>query len=87
MLKSLVAVGLFSPDDYDAFIGSVSTVSGQLARGRAVLDKTTFLSRYGHLRPGTYDLLSSRYDETPDLYFDWEQRTVNRSEFAGGSNS
>ncbi len=74
MLKSLVAVGVFSEDDYDAFIGSVSTVSDQLARDRATLDKTTFLARYGHLRPGTYDILSPRYDEASDLYFDWSER-------------
>lgn len=74
MLKSLVAVGVFSQTDYDAFIGGVSTVSGQLARDRATLDKATFLARYGHLRPGTYDILSPRYDEAPALYFDWNQR-------------
>jgi hypothetical protein len=74
MLKSLVAVGVFSQTDYDAFIGGVSTVSGQLTRDRATLDKTTFLARYGHLRPGTYDILSPRYDEAPELYFDWNQR-------------
>lgn len=74
MLKSLVAVGVFSQTDYDAFIGGVSTVSGQLARDRATLDKATFLARYGHLRPGTYDILSPRYDEAPELYFDWSQR-------------
>jgi hypothetical protein len=74
MLKSLVAVGVFSQADYDSFIGSVSTVSGQLARDRATLDKAAFLARYGHLRPGTYDILSPRYDEAPELYFDWNQR-------------
>jgi glutamine kinase len=74
MLKSLVAVGVFSHADYDAFIGGVSTVSGQLGRDRATLDKPTFLARYGHLRPGTYDILSPRYDEAPELYFDWKQR-------------
>lgn len=74
MLKSLVAVGVFSVSDYDAFMASVSTVSGQLARDRATLDSATFLSRYGHLRPGTYDILSPRYDEAPELYFDWKQR-------------
>jgi hypothetical protein len=74
MLKSLVAAGVFSEADYDAFIGGVSTVSGQLARDRATLDKTTFLARYGHLRPGTYDILSPRYDEAPELYFDWGQQ-------------
>ncbi len=74
MLKSLVAVGVFSETDYDSFIGGVSTVSGQLARDRATLDKATFLARYGHLRPGTYDILSPRYDEAPELYFDWSRR-------------
>ena len=42
MLKSLVAVDVFSQADYDAFIGSLSTVSGQLARDRATLDKSSF---------------------------------------------
>ncbi|MFJ2390770.1 PEP-utilizing enzyme [Pseudomonas koreensis] len=74
MLRSLVTVGVFSQADYDAFMAGVSTVSGQLARDRATLDKTTFLARYGHLRPGTYDILSPRYDEAPELYFDWTQR-------------
>lgn len=73
MLKSLVAVGVFSQTDYDAFIGGVSTVSGELARDRAALNKNAFLAKYGHLRPGTYDILSPRYDEAPDLYFDWNQ--------------
>lgn len=73
MLKSLLAVGVFSQADYDSFIGSVSTVSRQLARDRATLDKTTFLARYGHLRPGTYDILSPRYDEAPEVYFEWER--------------
>lgn len=74
ILRSLVTVGVFSEADYDAFMSSVSTVSGQLGRDRAMLDKAAFLSRYGHLRPGTYDILSPRYDEAPALYFDWNQR-------------
>lgn len=74
MLRSLVSVGVFSTADHDAFMASVSTVSSQLGRDRATLDKTAFLARYGHLRPGTYDILSPRYDEAPELYFDWSQR-------------
>jgi glutamine kinase len=72
MLRSLVSVGVLSENDYEAFMVSVSTVSGQLARDRSMLDQSTFLARYGHLRPGTYDILSLRYDEAPELYFDWE---------------
>jgi glutamine kinase len=76
MLRSLVTVGVFSQADHDAFLAGVSTVSRQLARDRAMLDRTTFLARYGHLRPGTYDILSPRYDEAPELYFDWNQRPL-----------
>lgn len=77
ILRSLVAVGVFSQSDYDAFMAGVSTVSGQLARDRCNLDKVTFLSRYGHLRPGTYDILSRRYDEDPELYFNWNEAPPN----------
>ena len=75
MLKSLVAVGVFSEADYDAFIAGISTVSRQLARDRVTLNRFDFLNRYGHLRPGTYDILSPRYDEAPDLYFDWKKHS------------
>ena len=73
ILKSLVSVGIFSKADYHAFIAGVSTVSGQLRRDLAIMNKGDFLAHYGHLRPGTYDILSPRYDEAPNLYFDWEK--------------
>lgn len=72
MLRSLVAVGVLSRDDYDAFMASLNTVSGQLTRDMNALPRTTFLAKYGHLRPGTYDILSPRYDEAPDHYFNWD---------------
>jgi hypothetical protein len=74
MLKSLVAAGIFSQSDYDRFLRSVSTIGRQLAQDRSMLDRATFLARYGHLRPGTYDILSPRYDEAPEMYFDWDER-------------
>lgn len=71
LLRSLVTVGVLDQSEYDAFLNGLSTVSGQMKQDLAQLDRTTFLARYGHLRPGTYDILSPRYDEAPDLYFDW----------------
>jgi phosphohistidine swiveling domain-containing protein len=41
-----------------------------------MLDRATFLARYGHLRPGTYDILLPRYDEAPEQYFDWNQKPL-----------
>ncbi len=82
LLRSLVAVGVLDVEDYNAFLNGLNTVSGQMTRDWQQLDRTTFLSRYGHLRPGTYDILSPRYDEAPDLYFDWQsssQETAHQS--------
>lgn len=69
MLKSLVACGIFSDDDYEAFMGEVDTVSSIMNKDREELSGTAFLKKYGHLRPGTYDITSLRYDEAPELYY------------------
>ena len=74
LLRSLEKVGVFTPEDTDAFLQSTSTVTSQMAADRSRLSRSVFLQKYGHLRPGTYDILSLRYDEAPDLYFNWSER-------------
>ncbi|MDF1733439.1 MAG: PEP-utilizing enzyme [Minwuia sp.] len=74
LLRSLEKVGVFTPEDTDAFLQSTSTVTSQMAADRSRLSRSVFLQKYGHLRPGTYDILSRRYDEAPDLYFNWSER-------------
>ncbi len=71
LLQSFVDVGVFSADERATFMASVDTVGSRIGHDFARLPKADFLARYGHLRPGTYDILSPRYDEAPDLYFDW----------------
>lgn len=71
MLRSLVAIGVMTADELDRFMGGLNTVSTSMSRDLRQLDRQTFLATYGHLRPGTYDILSPRYDEAPDMYFDW----------------
>jgi adenylylsulfate kinase-like enzyme/phosphohistidine swiveling domain-containing protein len=71
MLQSLIEVGVLNAEEGVAFMASVDTVGSRIGRDFAELPKADFLARYGHLRPGTYDILSPRYDEAPDLYFDW----------------
>ena len=77
LLKSLVNIQIITLDDYVDFLSSVSTVSKELIIDRNKLQLAEFLEKYGHLRPGTYDILSPRYDENPDLYFS-ENSTKNR---------
>ncbi|WP_035790375.1 PEP/pyruvate-binding domain-containing protein [Butyrivibrio sp. FC2001] len=71
ILKSMVSVGIISEDEYSAFMNSVNTVSSRMNDDFIMLSKEGFLKKYGHLRPGTYDISSKRYDEAPDMYFDW----------------
>ena len=71
LLQSFVDVGVLNAQERATFMASVDTVASHIGRDFAELPKEAFLARYGHLRPGTYDILSPRYDEAPDFYFDW----------------
>jgi phosphohistidine swiveling domain-containing protein len=84
-LESLVATGVINRSEHAAFMSDLNTVGSQIGRDYGRLGKYEFLNRYGHLRPGTYDILSPRYDEAPDLYFDWSacrQQHANAPGFA-----
>lgn len=74
LLRSLRRMGVVSADEYGAYLSGIETVAGRFSRDLCAfrsghLPKPEFLREYGHLRPGTYDILSPRYDERPDLYF------------------
>lgn len=72
MLHSLVRVGILNPTEYTLFLRNLNTISSKIGQDFQTFSKGAFLKKYGHLRPGTYDILSPRYDQTPDRYFDWE---------------
>jgi hypothetical protein len=73
-LRSFVDLGIISEQERNLYLGSLNTVAKQLtsdhqllAAGR--LSKEAFLEKYGHLRPGTYDILSPTYREAFECYF------------------
>jgi phosphohistidine swiveling domain-containing protein len=75
ILGSLVELGIFCAADHSAFMASLGTVARELGHDlgllqRGALERTEFLRRYGHLRPGTYEIESQRYDEDFERYFD-----------------
>ena len=82
-LESLVATGVIDRSEHAAFMSDLNSVGSQIGRDFGRLNKDEFLARYGHLRPGTYDILSPRYDEAPDLYFDWAARQQHPSNAPG----
>lgn len=74
MLRSFVTKGAISDSSYNAFLQSFETAAGQMGQElsrvrKGELPLEGFLQNYGHLRPGTFDISSPRYDEATDLYF------------------
>ncbi|RZB17008.1 phosphoenolpyruvate synthase [Streptomyces sp. F001] len=84
LLTSLVRTAVITPAERQAFAGGLQTVAAKMSRDFHRMAKEDFLLLYGHLRPGTYDILSPRYDEAPHTYFSWQQGETpasQRSEF------
>ena len=76
MLNSLVSIGFLSEDEKNAFLHTLNTISKQLAESSMNLNaenKAAFLEKFGHLRAGSYDILSPRYDEDFERYFNLDK--------------
>src|SRR5690606_24688184 len=63
LLISLKKKKIISQSQYDSILFSVKTVAGDFLRDLAdcnggKFDRNQFLSKYGHLRSGTYDITS-----------------------------
>ena len=84
LLKSLLRSGHMTEHDVDNFMESLNTVSKEIGQDLDQLKagnmtKDDFLSQYGHLRPGTYDICTPRYDDNFDLYFPLKDQLVDSS--------
>lgn len=82
LLRSMVSTGLLSEEERSAYMSELFTVSKKMARDRAYLSTNEFLRHYGHLRPGTYDICSPRYDQNADGYFGTMETPIHRKETA-----
>jgi len=76
LIQSLVKVQVLRRDEYESFMSSLDLISSRMTRDLSQLSRETFLEKYGHLRPGTYDILSPRYDEKPSDYFDFSAKNT-----------
>ena len=76
LLKSLVAVGILSETEAHNYLGSLNTVSAQMTTDWGEMQRNAFLKKYGHLRPGTYDITSKRYDDAPEMYLGDQNKYV-----------
>ena len=87
LLQSLVSIGILSDQDYQNFMSSITTVSSELKNDKKLLSKEDFLLKYGHLRPGTYNLTSKKYEKLNFNEFRNQKFTKTLSKFQLDGNS
>ncbi len=87
LLRSLINNNAVTADRVKEFKSSFKTIAGEMSDDfRKVLNnnisKEDYLKKYGHLRPGSYDILSPTYSNRKDL-FDGKSRDrpENRNDF------
>lgn len=73
LLRSAVNNNVISDSRVKEFKRSFNTVAGDMSQNfqkvlSNTMDKETFMSMYGHLRPGSYDIMSPKYANRPDLF-------------------
>ena len=73
LLRRAQENGVISREARDGFLSSVRTISHELtsdarAAAKGEMAWQDFVARYGHLRPGTYDITSPRYDSDPERF-------------------
>ena len=75
LLRSLQKNGIFGNNFYDNFISSINTPLTEIQNDVSDLKKRKisrqiFFKKYGHLRPGTYDITRDRYDRNNTFFSD-----------------
>jgi hypothetical protein len=69
LLRSMSEMSILSESELEAFYESLSTVGKRQSVDLQQLSREQFMSEYGHLRPGTYEVTSPTYQEMADDVF------------------
>jgi hypothetical protein len=75
IFKNLRKQRVVSDSFFDDFLSSIETVAKDMSRdfcqlAQGAVSMESFMKKYGHLRPGTYNIQALRYDQRPDLFAD-----------------
>ena len=86
LMKSLLKKGVISDKEYHGFFGTIKTVASDFVEDLNKISdnskklKSEFIQKYGHLRPGTYDITSKSYSENFENYINFENTLENTLE-------
>jgi phosphohistidine swiveling domain-containing protein len=72
ILLSLESIGVLTKSEVNQIQSSVRTVASEMIDDMKYfqlgkMSEIDFMDKYGHLRPGTYDIMSHRYDQIDSL--------------------
>jgi glutamine kinase len=72
-IKSALAKGAINEAERDALLDPIKTITGSFFEEtqrvlNGEISRTDFIHKYGHLRPGTYDITSPAYKTDPNKY-------------------
>jgi choline kinase len=68
LMRSLVSTKVLSEERLHAFMETISTIPKMLIEDLGHMDHESLISKYGHLRPGTYDVESMAYNEQHGIF-------------------
>tara|TARA_B100001057_G_scaffold500173_1_gene613888 strand:+ start:1708 stop:4077 length:2370 start_codon:yes stop_codon:yes gene_type:complete len=87
LINSFKNLKILSEKEKQNFLKSIKTVTSEMIKeldyvSKNKIKKKSFKLKYGHLRPGTYDIMSKRYDEKNYFNFSLKKRvSTKHSEF------
>ena len=69
LLNSLKEKNLINQNEKENFLTNIKTITTEMKNDFINLNKNSFINKYGHLRPGTYDINSKNYAQGFKKYF------------------
>ena len=69
LLNSMEENNIITKENKIEFLKNIETITIKMKNDLNHLTKKKFLQKYGHLRPGTYDINSGNYRDNFNLYF------------------
>lgn len=84
LLKSLVSMRVIDELEKDSFLKSLETVAKEFAHDSYKFsageeNEEDFVKKYGHLRPGTYEITSPSYKQEPSRYLKGHKKIKSKN--------
>lgn len=75
LLKSFENQNLISVEQKELILKTTQTVATEFLKLFSINSQKEFLLKFGHLRPGTYDITQLSYKDAPDFYLNYANKS------------